>query len=645
MAHTEQNVDLFSSIKIGGVQVKNRIIMPALILNFPIHETKIGEEWKRFYRRRAEGGVGLIIVGACYVSPEGRQDEFQIGVDHNGWLPGLESIAQVIRNGGAVPAIQLNHAGRYAMKKITGLDPVAPSAIVSKYTKEKPRELSTLEAEAIIRSFAEAARRARQAGFEAVEFLGATGYLISQFISPITNQRNDRFGGDFDQRLTFVKELIEATKEMAGEDYPIIFRLSSKDNVPGGLDENDQRRLARKLAEWDVHLINVTAGWHDAAVPQIISSVPQGFFVPYAAKIKQQVNIPVSCAVRITRPDLARGLIAGKKLDMVTLGRALIADPDWPKKAQMGNDEGIRHCICCCHCFDRAFARTEVECSVNAALGKEDILPAKKLMRVLVIGGGPAGLEAARVLAIRGHHVVLQEKEGELGGELRIASAPPFKEELLELVKFQSHELKSLGIPVHVGDRFNGTAREFYGRFDGIIVAGGAREKTMSIEGMEHLPCYLSSEILSGKNEPQDPVIIIGAGLVGGETADFLLKKGLNVSLVEIQKEPFADMGVSVRWVLMKRLIKGGVKIYTSSEVQEIRKGEIIVQTSEEALTLPAGCLVMAIGFESRDDLIEQVSRIGVPYSVIGDNQQPGRVKDAVHSGYWAATSWVDGLD
>jgi len=637
-----QRTDLFSPINIGGLELKNRIIMPALILNFPIRGVQVGEEWIRFYRRRAEGGVGLVIVGACHVHPAGRQDKFQIGIDHDDWLPALETIARVIKEGGAVPAVQLNHAGRYALREITGMDPVAPSPIASRYTGQTPRELTTGEVETIIEAFADAAHRAKRAGFEAVELLGATGYLISQFLSPVTNRRNDRFGGDLEGRLTFVKELIEAIKTKVGDDYPLIFRLSSKDNVPGGLDAEDQRKVARKLARWGVHLLNVTAGWHDAPVPQIVSSVPQGHFIPYAAKIREEVHIPVSCAVRITSPEFARRVIGEGRLDMVTLARALIADPDWPRKAKDGGDEAIRYCICCCHCFDRAFARTEVECSVNAALGKDDISPSEKPKRILVIGGGPAGMEASRILAMRGHRVVLQEKEAHLGGKLNIASIPPYKEEMRNLIRFHEYELRRLKIPVRFKEEdFSAAVREF----DGIIIAAGAKERQITIEGMENIPCYLADDVLSGKAEPREPVIIVGAGLVGGETADFLCSKGLTVSLVEIQKKPFADMGVSGRWVLMERLKRRGVTIYTSSEILKVKKGEVVVKTPEGELILAAGCLVVAIGFEVDHDLVETVSRLGIPYCVIGDSRKPRRIKDGVHEGYWAATTWVDRLD
>lgn len=637
----DPKADLFSPIRISGLTVKNRIIMPAFILNYPFHGYEVGEEWLSFYHRRAEGGVGLIIVGACHVDIAGKQDEHQIGADCDEWLPSLEKIARTIKAGGAVPALQLNHAGRYAKKSISGVDPVAPSALASRYTHECPRELSTAEVEGVIENFAHAARRARSAGFEAVEFLGATGYLISQFLSPLTNKRSDRFGGDEEKRRTFVKEMIAAVKGEVGNDFPLIFRMSSIDNMPGGMDAADHRKVAVDLENWGIHLLNVTAGWHDAPVPQIGPSIPHGHFIQYASKIKEVVSIPVSCAVRITEPDLARRMIAEDKLDMVTLGRALIADPDWPKKAQAGYDEAIRYCIACCNCFDRAFARDKIECSINPALNDDSLSPAVNPKRVLVVGGGPAGMETARVMARRGHKVTLLEKTGRLGGRLATAAVPPHKMEIGRLIQFLSYELRTLGVPVITKTDFSRLAENY----DAIVLAAGAKERSLAIEGMEKIPVYTSSQVLDGLVTPENPVVIVGGGLVGGETADFLSTKNYDVSVVEIQPKLLPDMGASLRWILLNRLKEARVKTFTSASVTRIEDGRVVIRTAEGDVAVPAGCLIISVGFKADEELVEEVKRSGVPYCVIGDKKTPRRIKDAIHEGHRVATSWIDELE
>lgn len=633
---------LFSPIKISDLTVNNRIILPALILNYPFEGYQVGEEWVRFYRRRAQGGAGLIIVGACYVDLAGKMDPNQIGVDRDEWLPSLERIAQAIKEEGAVPAIQLNHAGRYANRSVTGMDPVAPSPVASKYTKELPRELSVSEIEEIIESFADAALRAKRAGFEAVELLGATGYLISQFLSPLTNQRNDNFGGTEENRWLFVKKLIFEIKQSVGDDFPLIFRQSATDNMPGGMDADAQLRLSTALEQWGVHLLNVTAGWHDAPVHQIGPSVPHGAYVPYATQIRENVSPPVACAMRITDPEFARKAIDEGRLDMVTMARALIADPDWPNKAYAGEDKSIRKCICCCNCFEQAFFKKQIECSINPALEGDAFGPAEKPKSILVVGGGPGGMEAARILARRGHRVTLYEKSGRLGGQLAIGSKPPYKSEINNLIRFLSHELKTFGVQVVNKVDFNSLA----GSFDGVILAAGAREKTLNINGMESIITCRATQVLDDLVSLEDPVIIVGAGLVGCETAEYLHENNHIVScIVEVQPKPLPDMGAALRWPMLQRLKKKGIEIYTQSAIREIANGEAIIESSDQTFEREIGSLVFAVGFVADDGLTTLIRNSGLPYCVIGDQKSPRRIKNAIQEGYSAATEWVEGLE
>jgi 2,4-dienoyl-CoA reductase (NADPH2) len=628
---------LFSPIQIGNVTVKNRIIMPAMILNYPFEQYTIGDDWTRFYHQRAVGGVGLIIAGACHVDAAGRMDPHQLGADRDEWLSSLEKIAHSIKSGGAVPALQLNHAGRYSKQKITGLEPVAPSAIPSRYTKEVPRELTEKETEAIIQAFAQAALRAKRAGFEAVELLGATGYLISQFLSPLTNQRKDRFGGSEEGRRTFAREVIAAVKAEVGGDFPLIFRQSSTDNIPGGMDADAQRRLSVALEEWGAHLLNVTAGWHDAPVHQIGPSVEHGAYIPLASRIRDAVGIPVACAMRITDPVLARQAIDEGQLDMVTMARALIADPQWPNKARSGDDAAIRKCICCCNCFDQAFAKKQIECSINPALGGETFSTTQTVRRMLVVGGGPAGMEAARMLARRGHRVTLVEKTDRMGGRLVIGSKPPHKLEVTNLIRYHEHELQTLGIPV-VNRVDLDTLTE---QFDGVILATGATEKKIAIEGMDQVPVSLSTQVLDDQAVLKDPVIIVGAGLVGCETAEYLQTKNFSVSIVELQPKPLPDMGASLRWPLLQRLKKAGIDIFTDSIIQKIDGGMAVIESDGKTMEQPIGSLVLSVGFAVEDEIRGIVEKSGLPFCVIGDHKSPRRIKDAIREGHQAATVWM----
>lgn len=653
---SEHTTGLFSPIHIGKVEVKNRVIMPAMILNYHLNGYELSEEWYEFYARAARGGAGLICCGATYTEMAGKQDEHQLGADTDEWLPALTRIADTIRENGAKSCLQLNHAGRYSWESVTGTHPVAPSPIYTHYTKLVPRELTIEEIEVVIDNFATAALRAKKAGFDAVELLGATGYLISQFLSPLTNERTDKYGGDFEQRLTFVRELVHAIKAKTGDDYPLMFRISSTDNMVGGLDADDERQVAVNLVKWGVDMLNVTAGWHDSPVHQIGPSVPHGAYVPLAAKIKAVVDVPVSCAFRITGPEHAREYIEAGQLDMVTMARALLADPEWPNKARSNMDKAIRRCVACCHCFDMAFKRDVMECAVNPELGRKPLEQTAIPKNILVVGGGAAGCEAARVLALQGHGVTLIEKDNRLGGKLELAAAAPHKEEFLNLIDYFNYEMDNLGVEVHLNTEFSDMDAS---RYDGVIVSTGSRERRIRIRGEENIQTYMASEVLMQKVKPEGPVVILGSGLVGGETADLLIEDDIEVSLVDLIPKPFTDMGATLKWVMTGRLRKAGVNMYMESTISEIHNGHAIIQhettadienggviinSSDQVTRVPAKSLIFAVGYISETEVITEIKAAGLPYYQIGDAVRSRNLRDATFEGYLAATEWVDGL-
>ena len=653
---SERSTGLFSPVHIGEIEIKNRVIMPAMILNYHINGYELAEEWYEFYARGARGGAGLICCGATYTEMAGKQDEHQLGADTDEWLPALTRIADTIRENGAKSCLQLNHAGRYSWKSVTGSHPVAPSPIYTHYTKLVPRELSIEEIEVVINNFANAALRAKKAGFDAVELLGATGYLISQFMSPLTNDRTDKYGGDFGQRLTFVKELVHAIKDKTGDDYPLMFRISSTDNMEGGLDADDERRVAVKLVEWGVDMLNVTAGWHDSPVHQIGPSVPHGHYVPLAAKIKAVVDVPVSCAFRITGPEHARELIETGQLDMVTMARALLADPEWPNKARTHQDKAIRRCVACCHCFDMAFKRDVMECAVNPELGRKPLEKSENPKNILVVGGGAAGCEAARVLTLRGHQVTLIENSDRLGGKLELAAAAPHKEEFLNLIDYFEFEMPNLGVNVLLNTGFSGIDTS---GFDGVVVSTGSRERRIPVRGEEGIQTYMASEVLLKKVNPEGPVVILGSGLVGGETADLLIEDGIEVSLVDMIPKPFTDMGATLKWVMTGRLRKAGVNMYMESTISEVHNGYVIVKhdttaevenggviirSDDQQTRIPAKSLIFAVGYSSETHVIAEINAAGLPYYQIGDVRRSRNLRHATVEGYVAGTEWVDSL-
>ncbi len=382
---------LFEPIRVGNLQLGNRICMPAMHLNMTTDFT-VSERMLAFYRERAEGGAGLIIVGYATVDKLSG-NRTCLGAHDDAFIPGLASLAQTIRTGGSKAALQLNHAGRYNYSFLLGKkEPVAPSAVASKLTRETPRELTPDEVTEVIEAFGRAAARARQAGFDAVELLAGTGYLISQFLSPLTNQRTDGYGGSLTNRMRFGVEVVQAVRRHAGEDFPLLARINGNDFMPGGIGRRDQQRFAKALVDAGVDALNVNVGWHEARVPQIVSSVPRGVFRYLVRGIKQHVDVPVMAGHRINDPKLARRLIRQGDCDLVSIGRGLIADPFLPEKARRGHETAILHCVACGQgCLDNVFRLRPVQCLCNPRAGYErerKVEPASEPRRVMVVGGG-----------------------------------------------------------------------------------------------------------------------------------------------------------------------------------------------------------------------------------------------------------------
>ncbi len=369
---------ILENIKIGNLELKNRIYMPAMHLgmakNFEITDKLIS-----FYTERAKGGAALICVGYATIDALSGNSQ-NIGAHSDIFIAGLAKLVRAIQSNGSKAAIQLNHAGRYNLSLLTGGKiPVAPSPIASKITKETPKELDKIEIENIIQSFAKAANRIKIAGFDAVEILCGTGYLISEFLSPLTNKRKDQYGGSLKNRMRFGLEIIKSIRYSLGKEYPIIVRINGNDFMPGGNPSDELKTYAKAMENASVDALCINAGWHEARIPQIISSVPPGAFAYLAKEIKNTVKIPVIASHRINTPNLARTLIDNNMCDMVAMGRSLITDPMLPKKIKEKKEDNIYHCTGCAQgCFDNLFKLKHVECTCNPIAGHEDDLPLKK---------------------------------------------------------------------------------------------------------------------------------------------------------------------------------------------------------------------------------------------------------------------------
>lgn len=632
---------LFQPLRVGNITLKNRLIMGPMGTGLSDRDGTVSDKDVAYFKRRGAGGASMVITGAASIDyPAGYLGPFELRVDTDCHISGLARIASGIKAGGAMSCLQLIHPGRYAKQALTGIQSVAPSPVASRYTGETPRELTTAEAECIIEQFGDAARRARDAGFDAVEIMGCSGYLISQFLSPLTNKRTDRFGGDAERRSTFALEVLRNVRSKIGPDFPVTFKLSVNDYMPGGNGIADSQALAPKLVAAGASMLHAWSGWHEAPIAMLPMSVPRGEFVPLAEALKKVVDVPVIAIGRINDVLLAGSIIGEGKADLVAMARALLADPDLPHKAEAGNIEDIRWCIACCKCFDSILLSLgegkehgRITCAVNAEVGfdgENTPVPVSRPRKVLVVGGGPGGMEAARVAASRGHQVTLWEKADRLGGALNLATVPPHKEELKGIIAYLSHQMNALKVDVHL-NKLATAGEVLKAGFDEVILAAGGQPVIPNLPGAASVVTAL--DVLRGK-QTGNSVVIIGGGMVGCETAEHLASLGKKVTIIEMLERIAADVGVSSRWVLVKRLRDMGVTVMTKSKFAGVDQGWAIVETEGKRQSILADTLVLAVGMRPDTTLHEALKGKCDDLHMVGDCVTCKTVNEAMHSGY-----------
>ncbi|MBR3880225.1 MAG: FAD-dependent oxidoreductase [Mailhella sp.] len=634
---------LFSPITINGMTLKNRLVLSPLNTSYAARNGETTERLIRYYEERAKGGVGYIIAETSCVAWEGRNSARGLAICEDFHIEGLKKLTDRVHQYGTKIAIQLLHRGRAALPSVTGM-PVKLVSWVPGFTPaDESSVLSEQEILDIIRKYGEAAARAKKAGFDAVEIHGAHGYLITQFLSPLTNKRTDRWGGSFEKRLTFALEVLKSVREAVGPDFPIGVRLSSIEGVEGGMTLEDSKRIAVALVDAGADLLHISAGIPEADIDIPLSHKPHGWNVDNASAIREAIGrrVPVMGVGRLGLPDLVRSLVADDRLDMVALGRGLLADPYFPQKVAEGRDSEILPCVACNEaCAGRTRRALEVRCAFNPRTSFEgiypyEVAPAPVKKRVVVAGGGLGGMQAALHAAERGHSVILFEKEKELGGLCRVAALPPLKQDLHGITAWFSQAVASQpNIELRLGQKATAEAIAACNA-DHIIVATGS---TPIVPGFcaSNPMVHTAESILRGDVQPGRKALVLGGGLIGCETAEFLAEKGCKVTIVEMRPEAAADMHASNKRWLFERLNSYGVKLFVETELKAIHEnGDVLVKKPYGEETLQGfDTLVMAVGYCSENSLCRELAQAGMEFSAIGDCAKVGKMIDAIHSAF-----------
>jgi 2,4-dienoyl-CoA reductase (NADPH2) len=659
---------LFSPIELGKLRLKNRVVMTAMDLSYTA-EGYVTDRLAAFYEERARGGAGLIIVGGCKIDEySGAKEMMEISDDR--FIPGLQRLTDALHRYNSYVAAQLFHAGKYAHSSEIGRQPIAPSAIASKFTREEPREMAGKDIKRTVENFAKAAERAKKAGFDAVEILGNAGYLISEFLSPITNKRTDQYGGSLEARMKFGLEVTDAVRSVVGKDFTVLMRLAGNDFMPGGNTNKETRLFAIELEKHGIDAFNITGGWHETRVPQVPMELPRGGFAYLAKGVKSVVSKPVIACNRINDPLIADELIRQGSADMVGFARALLADPEMPNKAKEGRLEEITLCIGCNQgCLDNSLRHRAVECMVNPRVSHEHEVPYKyqatNPKKVMVVGGGPGGLFAAKTAALAGHRVTLYEKEGKLGGQLFLAGSLEGRREFRPFIERLARQVEIGGVTIHKNKKVNeGVVKGE--KPDVVVLATGGEPMKLNIPGADMGKVVHAWDVLGNKVDVGREVIVIGAGATGVETALCIAQMGTidadtlqflfdnkaedldtlwelsnkgtkKVTIIEMQDKIGSGIGLSTRGMKLGMLSRYGVEVKTKVTAKEITPEGVVVVVDGKTNLLKCDSIVLAVGVRPAEVLQEEVKGQASRVIVIGDAKRPQNGYQAIRDGFMAA--------
>jgi len=610
---------LKSPIMIRNLQIRNRVVMSPVTTRFASESGAVTKQLIDYHEERAKAGVGLQIVENVSIQDQPPPNMLRIHSD--GMIAGFNELAESIKGWGARAGIQLNAIG--AIRQGTDVNLLSTEQILS-----------------VIDDFTAAALRVKTAGFDLVEIHGAHAYFIAQFTSARHNRRNDDWGGTWEKRANFLVSLIRRTREKVGNNFPISLRISGDEFIERGRTIEETERMVPLFEKAGIDLLNVSGGGPETREwTGLPMAFPQGTLVYLAERLKKCVSIPVVTVGRINDPRLADRIIREGKADMVAFGRALIADPCLIQKAFQGKFQEMRRCTACMDCRMRVVdLGLKMKCSVNAEVGKEGdsaLFPARKSRKVMVIGAGPAGMEAARIARLRGHRVSLYDQQKKLGGQLNLAVAPPHKEELKNIIEYLSYQMKALKIPVKLGTRVDSALIQ-KAKPDVVVIATGSKPALPVFEGSPPSRVLTPQEVLEKKLPQGESFLVMGGGSLGCELAEYLAEKGKKVSVVEILGQIAADTESNARKLLMQRLAEKRVPFYTRSRVQRCEGNKACgVNDSGERVEVPADVVVAAMGAQPAPLApkgLEKMKSVPEIYT-IGDCRQAGKIMQAIHDG------------
>lgn len=637
---------LFTPVTINKTEFRNRIIFPAMLSRFAGSGGEMTDQLMHYHAARARGGAGLNMLEATCVHPSGACFEAGLNIHDDSNISGLARFAAAIHAEGGKAGVQLNHGGLHSLPAVSGSPVPIVSFVPGMTPRTNSRILNEEEIQALIEAWGKAAARAVQAGFDIVEIHGAHGYLIGQFMSPLTNTRDDAYGGDFERRMRFPLEVIQSVRKAVGPDFPVSFRYSAEEFLPGGVNLDEGVRIARKLGTAGIDLLNVSSGtctntWYiesPAALPAVFNG-------PRVKAVREALgnNVKLAVAARIGTRQAAEEALRDDGADLVCMGRALIADPELPAKLKAAQDERVRPCLYCC---EGCCAQPLMSCALNPDVGRErEPLPAvKKAKNIAVVGSGPAGLEFARTAAERGHKVTVYEQNEQPGGKFYPASIPPGKSLLNRAEKWYAGEIKRLGAEIKTGVKVTPELLKESGA-DLVFVATGGTPIfpgfLRDAEAQKPGRILQAEDVLKGAKVGKR-VLILGGGMVGSESAAFLAERGHDVTIVELRSELAPDMEKHGRFFLLEQLKANGIKALTEHTLVDLTEnGAAIVKDKygNQSELAPFDNLILAVGYVPDQQLCASLSRENIPFIAAGDCIQTGKILDAVHGAHSAALS------